>query len=274
MKKIALLAVFATLLVTSMLFSAPVSAEVDHWGTKDECVAAVTAPYYFPTIKNPKKLVDGKVKRGLPTPSCIKMDLPDRLGGKGWVRIGADREIFFDEKTGEADNLAECSNHIYEIVALPAPKGKKGDKGDPGQNGQDGAKGAKGDPGPAGKDWAGPSAPDPLARTTTPPPPPPSGFCSRHPVQCWVYGTVSAALIVGGVTYLLSKAGGDGDVNVTTSSTTTEEVNESTDTGGGGTSTGGGTQPSGGSEPSTGGGEAPGGGGGGQGPGGETGTAE
>lgn len=150
MKKLIFLAILA---VATMFFSAPVGAEVDHWKTGDECLAApVTAMNYFPTILSKQTPAKGEIAGGFPSPRCVKMDLPDRWGGIGWVRIGSDRKIIFDEKTGKPLRLAECNNKIYEVVALPAVAGTPGATGAPGPQGPQGIPGPPGPAGPAGRD--------------------------------------------------------------------------------------------------------------------------
>lgn len=172
MKKLSFTLFSAIVLVA---ISTPVSAEVDHWATLEECKAATTAPYYYPTILYDQKIdVKKEFAQGRTTPLCIEMDLPDRLGGKGWVRVGDDREIFYDKKTGEPLRLEKCNNHIYEIVALPAQKGEKGDKGDVVYT------------------------PMPMLWASPPPPVDDRWFCARHPVVC----TVGGILIGGAIIYV------------------------------------------------------------------------
>lgn len=176
MKKLSFTLFSAIVLVA---ISTPVSAEVDHWATLEECKAATTAPYYYPTILHDQKIdVKKEFAQGRTTPLCIEMDLPDRLGGKGWVRVGDDREIFYDRKTGEPLRLEKCNNHIYEIVALPnATKGEKGEKGDIGYT------------------------PMPILWASPPPPVDDRWFCARHPVVC----TVGGILIGGAIIYVATQ---------------------------------------------------------------------
>ncbi len=138
---------FVVLVTTTVVFGfcAPASAQVDNWKTVDECVAATNAPYYHPVLVRQQKAdKEAEIAQGRPTPSCIDMDLPDRLGGRGWVRVGDDRKIIFDMKTGKPLRLAECNNKIYSVVALP------GQAGTPGQPGAPGPQGLQGPPGPQG----------------------------------------------------------------------------------------------------------------------------
>ena len=135
------------------LVSAPASAEVDHWKTREECLAAgSSAPFYFWTLHS-KHPVECKKTVGLPWAACVKMDLPDRLtkDGKGWARLGADRRMCADENN-EVLGLEGCKNKIYEVVALPLPKGTPGENGAQGPQGPQGIPGPPGPAGPAGRD--------------------------------------------------------------------------------------------------------------------------
>ena len=139
----------ATCVAAAMVFGfcAPASAQKDHWSTVDQCVAATAAPYYYPTIVHRQAPANDEVAQGRPTPSCIDMTLPDRLGGRGWVRVGDDRKIIFSRTTGKPLRLAECNNQIFAIVALPptpgtpGPQGPQGVPGPPGPQGPQGVQG-------------------------------------------------------------------------------------------------------------------------------------
>lgn len=96
-------------------------APTNHWSSSEECNAAVEAPFYFPEIKNCK--IDKKmfVELGLPSDSCVLMDLPDRLAGPtgyGWVKLEKGRRLNYNRKTGAAASLAECCNAVKEIRAI------------------------------------------------------------------------------------------------------------------------------------------------------------
>lgn len=148
------LLVTTTLVAAAMLFGfcASVSAQVDHWATSDECIAAQGAPYYYPILVHQQMSTNAEVAQGRPTPSCINMDLPDRLGGHGWVRVGDDRKIIYSKTTGKPLRLAECNNRIYGIVALPAVQARDGKDGAPGISGAPGQPGRDGFPGQNGYD--------------------------------------------------------------------------------------------------------------------------
>lgn len=153
MKKIFL----ATLVATAVLFlfSAPVWAEPDHWATSEECRAAKNSPYYYPFKPGNLPLENDEIVGGFSTARCVEMILPDRLGGRGWVKIGEDRKIVFDKKTGKAKRLMECTLRKQILADIPIPSvqakdGKNGDPGTPGPQGLQGYKGDKGDPGEPG----------------------------------------------------------------------------------------------------------------------------
>lgn len=130
-------------LMLLLFFVESARAEVDHWSTPKECEDAESGPTYYPTLIHEQPLGSDEVTGGLPSPSCVDMNLPDRMGGRGWVRIGEDRKIIFDKNTGKPLRLAECNNTIFNVVALPAGVVV---------HGKDGEQGPKGDPGPAGRD--------------------------------------------------------------------------------------------------------------------------
>jgi hypothetical protein len=125
--------VYALLTLT---FAASASASLaDHWQTADQCLMATDAPFYYPTIKRNLPLGPNEVIRGHPTGGCFEMELPDRLGNRGWVKIDKDREFVYDTITGLPKRLAECNNDVYNIVPFPPVKGEKGDKGEDGLDG-------------------------------------------------------------------------------------------------------------------------------------------
>lgn len=114
---------------------------VDHWATVEECLAAVDAPFYYPSTRSNKKLGPNEVVRGVPHASCIEMDLPDRMGGRGYVKIEAGREGTYNSQTGKMMTLYACRNEVYKVVPIPLPRG---------HDGKPGPKGDKGDVGPQG----------------------------------------------------------------------------------------------------------------------------
>ena len=97
---------------------------IDHWATLEQCQAAPSdAPLYRPTPK-PGCNLDRKdvVRRGVATPACVLLDVPDRLAAPGndgysWTRSGPGQDFFF-RLNGEVDSLAECCNDVKRIVPL------------------------------------------------------------------------------------------------------------------------------------------------------------
>ena len=200
--------VLATLIVATAVlfgFTAPAKAvEKDHWETSEECVAATTAPYYFPTIIGKQPKAKGEIARGFTTPSCVEMDLPDRFNNRGWVRIGDDRKIISSEATGKPLRLAECNNRIYAVIALPALQAKDGRPGEPGPQGIKGDPGQPGEPGPQGingRDGA-PGAPGKDAK---------GSWVERHP---WWTTAIVAGVVVAGYFICKNNCGGDVVTNV------------------------------------------------------------
>lgn len=86
---------------------------VNHWKTVAECLKATSAPFYYPSIRNPRKPGKNEVVLGHPTGGCFEMDLPDRLGDRGWVRIEPGRRFVYDATSGKVLRLEECDNDIY-----------------------------------------------------------------------------------------------------------------------------------------------------------------
>ncbi len=139
-----------TLLVGNTAFAQTAPAMVDHWSTAAECKAAVDAPFYRPSILGRHTLSKTEIVRGVPLGGCADMDLPDRLGGRGWVRVAQNTDMVFDVNTAKVVRLAECMNVVHEyqpfdrLVGLTGPRGLQGI---PGPQGIQGPKGDKGDPG-------------------------------------------------------------------------------------------------------------------------------
>ncbi len=144
--------------VSALPTSAQTVTVVDHWATLNECLMAQSAPFYYPTILTQKKLREGEVVRGHPTGGCIEMDLPDRMGGRGFVKIEPGRRFVYDARTGKILRLAECNNAVYSetpfrpIWGIPGLRGPRGFRGVPGPTGPQGPMGPAGPPGPPGKD--------------------------------------------------------------------------------------------------------------------------
>ena len=118
---------------------------VDHWPTAQEALAATSAPFYYPTILSQRKLAEGEVVWAIPSGGVFDMKLPDRAGGRGWVRIEAGRRFVFERSTGQVLRLAECNNQVFGWEKFPpikglqgpvGPQGPQGPQGLPGQNGK------------------------------------------------------------------------------------------------------------------------------------------
>ena len=136
-----------------MGFCIPVNAQqlVDHWSTASECTLAQDAPFYYPSVLKEQKLQKNEVVRGHSTGGCFEMDLPDRMGGRGWVKIEAGRRFVYDKTDGTVLRLAECNNIVHAVASIvgeitgptgpQGPQGLKGEKGDKGEPGKDGAPG-------------------------------------------------------------------------------------------------------------------------------------
>lgn len=143
------------LILALCLGSIPAMAQttplLGYWKTEAACMAAKNSPYYYPTVLSKKKMVPGEAIYGNPTGGCADMDLPDRLGGRGWVRIGPDRKLVYDLTTGKILRLEECDNKIYAWAPFPEPQGAPGRQGIAGQNGKDGENGRDGADGNDGK---------------------------------------------------------------------------------------------------------------------------
>lgn len=124
----------------------PITAQtsmVDHWFSAEQTFAATSSPCYYPSIKRRQKLAENEVIRGLPSMSAVDMDLPDRMGGRGWVKIEAGRPFVYDRTNGQVLRLEECNNHVYSVVPFPpiqglqGPPGPQGPMGPRGYDGRD-----------------------------------------------------------------------------------------------------------------------------------------
>ncbi|MBP6883946.1 MAG: hypothetical protein KBC06_01795 [Candidatus Pacebacteria bacterium] len=121
------------------------SALVDHWTTEAECMRETSAPLYYPEILSRQALALNEVVRGHPTGGCFEMDLPDRLGGRGFVRIEAGRKFVYNRVTGKVLRLAECNNKVHSWTPFPRPRdGRDGINGTNGRDGRDGINGING----------------------------------------------------------------------------------------------------------------------------------
>ena len=102
-----------------MIGSAASAPLMDHWSTATECLAAETAPFYYPTLVKQRPLANNEIVNGHPTGGCFEMDLPDRMGGRGFVRIEKGREFVFDRTTGAVLRLAVSNNAVYSWKPFP-----------------------------------------------------------------------------------------------------------------------------------------------------------
>jgi hypothetical protein len=106
--KITLVLLFAVATLASAETALPVNA----WKMADECVEAVNAPFYIPSVHSLRTIGVNEEVRSHKTGGCFKMDLPGRT--IGWVRIEAGRSFIFRKADGKVLRLAECGNKIYE----------------------------------------------------------------------------------------------------------------------------------------------------------------
>lgn len=116
----------------------------DYWNNSSDCLSATNAPFYVPGIVRKQALGPNEIVRGIPEGRCVEMDLPDRLNGRGWVRIDADRPFVFDNTTGKLLRLEACNNKVYDSVPFPPVVGEKGDTGEVGPQGPEGQQGPPG----------------------------------------------------------------------------------------------------------------------------------
>ena len=92
---------------------------VDSFSTSQECLAAISAPFYRPSLARKQELGSDEVVRGHPTGGCFELALPDRVRGRGWVRIEAGRPFVYNRTTHVAVRLAASNNHKYDEVPFP-----------------------------------------------------------------------------------------------------------------------------------------------------------
>lgn len=134
--------------IVVMLFLALVSASAeaqqsfyrDYWLNAAECttVPAATTPFYHPSILRKQVLGPNEIIRGHPTGGCFEMVLPDRLGGRGHVRIEAGRQFVYNRLTGQVLRLSECNNVVFSWVPFPSLTGRDGRDGTDGKDGLNG----------------------------------------------------------------------------------------------------------------------------------------
>lgn len=138
------------LVLIVLAFAASANAEVvNHWSTAEQCLAAKDSPFYYPSVIKKKALGRGELVLGHPTGGCADMDLPDRLGDRGWVRIELGRKLVYGPD-GVIRRLEECDNKIHAFVAFPlvaALRGEVGPQGPMGPQGPEGPRGFQGEPG-------------------------------------------------------------------------------------------------------------------------------
>lgn len=106
-------------LILGISAAAEAQPVVDHWAARDGCLAATTAPFYKPSITRQRVLAPNEMVGGSPIGGCVEMDLPDRIGGRGWVRIEAGRRFVIDRASGRLLRLEECQNDVYGFVPFP-----------------------------------------------------------------------------------------------------------------------------------------------------------
>ena len=136
---------FIAVLCLILGFAPSVEAQmVDHWSTSAECMAASNAPLYHPSMLRAQKLGPDEAIRGHPTGGCFEMDLPDRLGGKGFVRVEVGREFVYNLRTGQVLRLAACNNHVYSWTGFAPASGLQGPMGPQGPAGPQGPQGNSG----------------------------------------------------------------------------------------------------------------------------------
>ena len=161
--------------------SASAQRVVDHWATAAECMAAKGSPFYRPSILRKQALGPDEAVRGHPTGGCFDIDLPDRMGGRGFVRIEAGRPFVYNLRTSEVLKLAECNNDVHSWVPFEPPRD--------GRDGRDGKDGRDGTNGLNGRDATTSRAPFVPVKDER-------GYCSRHTTTCWVVGGL---VVTGGV---------------------------------------------------------------------------
>lgn len=167
MGKIALFLVFV--LVVSQPLNALVQAPlVDFWKTREECLAAEGAPFYYPVKPKACKLETKEKIVGNPEDACFLMEIPDRSieGGKGFVRIEKGRRIV--ARGTEIVRLEECCNQFFETATpIPAKPGPLGPIGPAGPSGPQGPPGESGKTEKIQIPQYTPTPPNPITNTNT-----------------------------------------------------------------------------------------------------------
>jgi hypothetical protein len=94
---------------------------VDHWATKQECLAATSAPFYHPHVVSNAPVPNDEIILPHPTGGCFEIVLPDRitdgfpLRDRGWVRMEAGREFVFKKSDGHQPlRVARCDNVVFD----------------------------------------------------------------------------------------------------------------------------------------------------------------
>jgi len=95
----------------------------DNYPNTDEglvqCLKAKT--FYTPTILHKQTLGTDEYEKPLEQDSCIRLILPDRLGGIGIVGEPAGTVIIRDRATNQAKRLKACNNRIPGGLVVPRP---------------------------------------------------------------------------------------------------------------------------------------------------------
>lgn len=145
----------ATVLLAVLLAmgSAQANAQaiVDRFSTVAECLATKEAPFYYPSIVSKRRVAANEVVRGHSTGGCFEMDLPDRVGGRGFVRVELGREFVYNRLTGQVLRLAECNNTVYSWRSFLETEGRVGLTGPMGPQGPQGIQGLRGENGRDGQ---------------------------------------------------------------------------------------------------------------------------
>lgn len=202
------------LLVAAMLFGfcALASAEKDNWPNTPEgltqCLASTAI--YNPTLLHEQALGADEYEDALKQDSCMRLVLPDRLGGLGIIGAKAGDVVIRDRMTNQAKRYKVCNNKIpgglvvpRPMPAAPGPPGKNGEPGTPGTPGKNGEPGAPGTPGRDGEDGYTPvknvdyfdGTP---GKQGVPGKDAPLSWCEEHSGWCWTIKGVAfvAAVLI------------------------------------------------------------------------------
>ena len=96
--------------------SKPVANNKDNWLSAAECLAAETAPFYQPALVTRVAVGKNEVIKEHPTGGCFELDLPDRLNGRGFVRLEMGRRLVYDGTNNRILRLAGSNNSVYSWV--------------------------------------------------------------------------------------------------------------------------------------------------------------